>query len=252
MYEDICYKRTYLTEVVARIDFASPVSSFDKALSPKFIPRIVKYFPIVEPIDVNTVGVQFQIGGDNNPEKTNIRTKQWNFFGREREKQLLVASGFMFVRYTRYTSYEKLKDELIEAVDAIDKEQPGTIAQRIGLRYINKFDIEGIQLRAWGALVSPHLLRTLDFFDENTRLTRLFNVAELRTDDLDVRLQFGFPNEDFPAVIKRPTFVLDIDAYASVAHAITESPQLIELAHSQIQDLFEKSITDELRGKMNG
>jgi uncharacterized protein (TIGR04255 family) len=45
--------------------------------------------------------------------------------------------------------------------------------------------------------------------------------------------------------------VLDIDAYAQNAHALSESLQHMDHAHELIQDLFEKSIKDKLRERMN-
>jgi uncharacterized protein (TIGR04255 family) len=248
MYEDICYKKSYLTEVVARIDFATPITGFEKTLSSKLVKKISKHFPIIEPVE--TVGHQFQIG-DGDIKKTEMHAKQWNFFGKEREKQLVISNNFVFARYTIYSKYEALNDEFREAINAIDQEQPGAVAQRIGLRYINNFEIEGIKITEWDRLISGKLLGTLTFFENTAHLTRLFHIAELKFDDIDVRFQFGFPNQDYPAIIKRPIFVIDIDAYAQVTHAITESLQYMDDAHGHIQKLFENSITDELRSKMN-
>jgi hypothetical protein len=47
MYENICYKKSYLTEVVARIDFATPITSFENNIPSKLIQTISKYFLIV-------------------------------------------------------------------------------------------------------------------------------------------------------------------------------------------------------------
>lgn len=248
MYEDVCYKHPYLTEVVIRVDFAAPITKFEKSLPPKLVQSLARAFPIVEP--VNAVGFQFQIGADNTS-KGGTRTIQWHLYGREREKQLGLSSTFMFARYTQYTTYEDMKAEFIGAVDAIEKEQPGTIVQRIGLRYVNRFDIAGIGLRDWGKFISAQLLGTLEFFEHGDQLTRLFHIAELKCGDIDTRFQFGFPNDDFPAIIKRPVFILDIDAYMQIAHQLTESATHMETAHVKIQHLFERSITNELRSKMN-
>jgi uncharacterized protein (TIGR04255 family) len=59
------------------------------------------------------------------------------------------------------------------------------------------------------------------------------------------------PNPDYPAIIKRPVFVLDLDAYVQMAHDLAESLQYMEEAHTRIQDLFERSITQQLRERMN-
>jgi uncharacterized protein (TIGR04255 family) len=89
------------------------------------------------------------------------------------------------------------------------------------------------------------------FFPQPRQLTRLIQVAELKYDDLDMRFQFGMPNPDYPAMMKRPQFVLDLDAYVQTAHDLGDSLQYMEQAHGLIQGLFERSITDQLRERMN-
>jgi uncharacterized protein (TIGR04255 family) len=73
----------------------------------------------------------------------------------------------------------------------------------------------------------------------------------LKVDDIDIRVQAGMPNPDYPAVMKRPQFVLDLDAYVSLAHDLPQSGGYMDQAHEHIQALFERSITDRLRGRMN-
>jgi hypothetical protein len=53
------------------------------------------------------------------------------------------------------------------------------------------------------------------------------------------------PNPDYPALIKRPLFVLDFDAYVQTAHELRESLHYMEQAHTCIQGLFEESITED-------
>jgi len=42
-----------------------------------------------------------------------------------------------------------LKDEFKMAIEAIDKEHIGAMAQRVGLRYVNNFAIDGVNLKEW-------------------------------------------------------------------------------------------------------
>src|SRR5262249_24844352 len=82
-------------------------------------------------------------------------------------------------------------------------------------------------------------------------LTRSLRLAEFKYDDLDLRFTSGMPNPDYPAVMKRPMFVLDLDAYVQTAHDISESLKYMDKAHELIQDFFEKSIKNALRERMN-
>jgi uncharacterized protein (TIGR04255 family) len=249
MYEDIIYKKPYLKEVVARIDFVTPISGLEKNVSTKIVQEITKNFPIAEPSE--TVAQHFQIGTDE--VKTNkILIKQFNFFGKEREKKLVIAQNCVFVNYYKYSSYEDLKNEFQSAVNAIEYVHPGSIAARFGLRYINNIDSNGIkQNQVWKKLISENLLIPFDFFAPPGHLTRLFHVAELKFGDIDLRFQFGFPNPDFPAIMKRLTFVSDLDAYIQLSHPLIQSIQYMDSAHEHIQKIFENSITAELRKRMN-
>jgi uncharacterized protein (TIGR04255 family) len=66
-----------------------------------------------------------------------------------------------------------------------------------------------------------------------------------------LKLQYGNHNPDFPAPIKKPVFTLDIDGVANGSQDKTELLQNLDSIHARIQDLFERSITDTLRGTMN-
>lgn len=177
--------------------------------------------------------------------------KQWNFFGKEREKHLVLTAPFMFIMFSRYTTYEVLRDNLTAIVDALAKRFPDAQAGRFGLRYINNIEIEGLVPTAWGQYIAPDLVGACSFLNQPEHLTRLFHSAELKYADLDVRFQFGLPNPDYPAVMKRPLFVLDYDGYVQTAHELGESLQNMDKAHECIKGLFEKSITSKLRERMN-
>lgn len=134
MYDDVCYKRNFLAEVIARIDFATPIESFQRNISSKIIQKVTKHFPIAEPVE--SVATHFVIGGES-MEKEEKRSKQWNFFGKDRDRQLVVTDGAVFVRYTKYSTFEALSEAFGDAVSAIDRDHPGVFTQRFGLRYVN-------------------------------------------------------------------------------------------------------------------
>jgi uncharacterized protein (TIGR04255 family) len=249
MYEEVCYEKPYLREVVARIDFVSPVEGMAKALPARLANVISEHFQISEPIDA--VSQEFEINNEGVRQQKRTLFKQWNFFGKEREKQLSVSAPFMFVTFARYMNFEAMKEDWNAVVQAVAKAFPDARAGRFGLRYINSIEIEDQAPTAWDDLIAPGLLAALQFFNRSEHLTRLIQVVGLKYGNLDVQVQFGMPNPDFPAVMKRAAFVLDFDGYVQTAHELAESLQHMEDAHARIQDLFEKSITDRLRERMN-
>jgi uncharacterized protein (TIGR04255 family) len=250
MCDEVCYEKPFLKEAIARIDFFAPLEELNKGLSAKLTKGLSNHFPISEPIEA--ISQQLQLSGEG-IESHQTRFKQWNFFVKEREKQLALAAPFVFVTYRRYTTFEDMKEQFAAVVDAVGKVFPDAKAGRFGLRYINI--IEEIPNSPsptdWSAYIVPELLGTVAFFPQPRQLTRLIQVAELKYDDLDMRFQFGMPNPDYPAMMKRPQFVLDLDAYVQTAHDLGDSLQYMEQAHGLIQGLFERSITDQLRERMN-
>ena len=135
-------------------------------------------------------------------------------------------------------------------ISAIDATFPDSRAARFGLRYINDIDVEGHHpIERWSEYITPALVAVTPFFDPAS-LTRLIHVAETKCGDLNLRFQFGLPNPDYPSPIKRPSYVLDFDAYTQTAHELPTSLQHMNQAHQCIQQLFEQSITDKLRERM--
>jgi uncharacterized protein (TIGR04255 family) len=179
----------------------------------------------------------------------------YKYFGRDREKDLSLSNKFLTIVQRRYVTYEVFADDFIAAYKGLQQFFPDVQTSRFGLRYINILDMdEMVKPLKWDDFVNQDLVATSRFFQHDAyvvNVARLFHVAELKYDDLDVRFQFGEPNPDFPAVMKKAQFVLDIDAYIQSAHRPEDSFRYMEKAHIKIQEIFEESITEKLRGLMN-
>jgi uncharacterized protein (TIGR04255 family) len=251
MYEEVCYEKSFLKQVISRIDFISPLPGLEKTLPPKLTKVLSDHFPIIEPTETLTHQIEFNLVGAGGVQQRQTPLRIWNFYGKDREKQLSLGSQYVFVSYTQYSTYEHLKKEFSSVVAALDDAFRETRAGRFGLRYINNIEIEGASpIEGWEEYITPVLITPPQFF-AGQQLTRLLHVAELKCGDLALRFQFGLPNPDYPSPIKRPSFILDLDAYLQAAHDLGESLQYMEQAHDCIQRLFEKSITDKLRERMH-
>jgi uncharacterized protein (TIGR04255 family) len=230
---NICYKKNFLKQVISRVDFVAPIASIEKTLPPKLAKLASLDFPISEPADGVLKKFQLSPAGI---EQSETPFKQWVFFGEEREKQLTVTASFLNVTYTRYTTYDEMEKHFSDLVREVAKEFPDVRASRFGLRFINVIeDIKLDSTAAWDKYIVPELLGTKAFFLPSESLTRLMHVAELKFGEMDLRFQFGMPNPDYPAVMKRPQFVLDFDAYVKTAHDLTDSASYVERAHDLIQ-----------------
>ena len=96
------------------------------------------------------------------------------------------------------------------------------------------------------------LLGAFELPDRTEELSRVFEIVEFNYGDSQLRCQFGMPNPDYPAPIRRKLFVLDLDAYRTGLMDPDEVPDLLDDFHARIKEIFEQSITDGLRRLMNG
>ncbi len=248
-YDQIVYRTNFLTQVVVRFDFVAPIPSLDADLPQKLAAILTSSFPILEPQAARMLELNLGVGHDVKQVQTSF--KQYNLFGREREKQLSLGSRFMFVVYTKYSKYEEMRKTVADGIYALIAEYPDTKVARFGLRYINTLDMNNIDaINQWTRYISPDLIGPLGHFDR-TKLTKWMQVAEMKCGELEMRFQFGLPNPDHPSVIRRPVFVLDLDSYVQAAHEFAQSLQYMDKAHECIQEQFERSITDGLRESMN-
>ena len=248
MYEEVCYGKSFLKQVIIKIDFASPLEKLEKGPPVRFVVPITKSFPIIEPTDVMTAEVAVNPQGIAHKQVTE---RQWNYFSRERDTQLALAPSNAFIVYNRYTTYENTKEQFGTLVDALGAVFPGTVVSRFGLRYINNIDGLVGDATQWKDFVNDDLVAARAFFGQDDVLTRLVSIAELKYGAVGIRFQYGMPNPDFPATIKRRLFVIDIDASVVEAHELGQTMAYLDEAHVHVQSLFERSIKDALTEKMD-
>ena len=124
---------------------------------------------------------------------------------------------------------------------------PDVQGKRLGLRYINIIPLKDnenwINSKFYNAL-SEHK-------DENTtKLLTQFEYAIIEK-DINVRLQYGYLNPDYPSILKKEDFTIDIDAYSTGIIYAEDIEELIDNMHFEDQKCFEMMITDGFRDAMN-
>ena len=82
--------------------------------------------------------------------------------------------------------------------------------------------------------------------EKTTRLLTTLEYAVIEK-DLNVRLSYGYDNPDYPAIMKREDFIIDIDAYSMGIIYQEDIGQFIDDMHSEVQKCFETMITDDYR-----
>jgi len=249
MLDPICYNKPFLAEVIARIDFAAPLERLEKGLPVKLLSAIIKIFPIVEPpADLSVHEVMIS---DAAVDRKTRALKQRKFFTKDRLRELTLTSESVFVQFKSYKSYSETRDQFGTVVAAVLAEFPDTVVARFGIRYINQIDMPMADPTSWQDYIDEKLLGSRRQILDGEEITRLITIVELKYGDVALRFQYGMPNPDHPATIRRSLFVLDFDASVTQAHSLSETLGHMDAGHTRIQDLFERSITNALREKMD-
>jgi uncharacterized protein (TIGR04255 family) len=245
----ICYKRNFLTEVIARIDFVSPLDAVAKELPKAFSKVALMHFPIDEP---KPAFAQELLVSEKEIATRRQEFMEWNFHGRNRDKRLTLTPQAFFVTYKKYEAYENLRTEFVAVVEVFfscfEQAQPS----RLGLRYINQLDVPGENPLDWGRYVNDRLLGLFSYSVQDAEPARIFHNFEAVFRNFNLRFQFGLHNPDYPAPIRRRLFILDYDAYFNGLLEPREISSSLDVYHDAIQALFEQSITDQLREVMRG
>jgi uncharacterized protein (TIGR04255 family) len=247
--EDICYKRNFLTEVIVRVDFLNPLHETEKQLPKKIAQEAGRNFPIPDP--KTSFAKEFQLSEIGVRETLSKQMKEWHFHGKNRDKTLAITPLFLFITYKNYTSFETLQTEFANIFSKLLEVTKEIQARRFGVRYINNIRIKERDPLDWEKYLNSNLLQTINFPKNKKTIARAFNVLELNYTEFNLRFQFGLHNPDFPAPIKQKVFVLDFDAYYEGVQEYEEILRNLEKYHSEIQEMFEMSITDNLRQIMD-
>lgn len=245
MYDAICYTNNNIKEVICRLDFASVANQISTTMPKSIYDVVRKHYPIAEPQDI--IGTELQINPLNAPKVNQIISKQWVFLSRDRKNKCTICPNYISFSISDYNIFDDLRIAIIEIIAAFFENFPSVQGKRLGLRYINEFNIKGhndwIESKFFDAL-SAHK-------DDNT--SRLITQLEyaIVEKDLNVRLQYGYLNPDYPSIMKRENFTIDIDAFSTGIIYNEDLYQLLEDMHFENQKCFETMITDQLRSALN-
>jgi uncharacterized protein (TIGR04255 family) len=215
-----------------------------------------KTFPLLEPTPVIHSKIDFSADGVTvTKEEKGI---EWRFYGANKEKTLVIAregrhreKTAITIDYSKYESFNSLKDEFLSILNKCAEVFPEAKIGRIGLRYVNNININERNPLSWNNYINAALLSNFRFADDKKSISRVFSNFEMKYDDMSIKFQFGMHNPDYPSPIKKKIFILDYDVYYNGICDKNDVPDMIDKYHDKIISLFERSIKDRLRDKMN-
>lgn len=248
---DIKYQKNYLTEVIAKIDFLNPINSLEDKFPTNLRSEIKRLFPIAEPQDI--IAAEFQI--KQSPDSSNIKSnkknfKNWNFYDKNRNKLLQISYKDMYIVFKVYESFADFKACFMDVTDSLFKELEELQIKRLGLRYTNNIEIPEREPFCWEGYLNKDLLSIFNIPEDKSKIIRAFHNLEVNYEHFNVRFQYGMHNPDYPAPIKKKTFILDYDAYCNGILTKDDIFKNLPIFHEEVQRLFENSISDKLRTRM--
>jgi uncharacterized protein (TIGR04255 family) len=241
------YKRNFLVQVIARIDFGAPIPISPSGPPAKVIALLKKQFPIPEPRKVTERTIAL---GDSGASEVSHEKQEWLYHGKDREKTCHIADECMLIEYKKYHSYDQLRSEFLAIVNALFDAFDNLQVKRLGLRYIDKIEVDEKDPTDWSTYLSPNLLGSFNLADDRKTIARVFNVIEFNYGDYNLRFQYGMLNPDYPAPIRKKVFTLDWDAYCTLLLSKEEIAQNLERFRTKLKVAFEEVITDGARKKM--
>jgi uncharacterized protein (TIGR04255 family) len=248
MYDAVCYKNTFLKEVIFKADFPTLVQGVEKGLSAKVSKAILGKFPLSEPQKAHAQ--EFQFSGGSNFQAKSSEIMQWIFHSQNRDRTLAITQEAFSYTSREYKTYETLVEDINAPIKEFFSDYKDLTSSRLGLRYVNVIEIEEGHPLEWKDYLNEDMLGIIDFNQDKEFLTRMFHILEYNFEGLLIKFQFGIANPDYPAPVRKKQFVLDIDAYSQGAFEYSDIADFVTQAHKKIQSLFEMSITNKTRELM--
>lgn len=246
--EEIRYQRNFLKNVIFRIDF-SPLVRLQKELSPDLQDALRESFPSLE--DRIAVEYNTTITEGRRIDET-ASSHLWHFDNSGRTRRVSISYKHLVIEFFQYTHFSEFSQVVENVYSTFANIYRPLDLKRFGLRYVNNIVINSGHPLEWAEFINPHLTHSIDnFIVDNTQLSRAMSQNTLNRDDHTIIFSYGIYNSEFPAKISRKEYILDYDCFTTDFDNDDLIPKLYEY-NQEIFELFEKSITDELREEMGG
>lgn len=252
----VCYKNSFLKQVIVRIDFLQFVPTtglFNSAIEEV----ILKIFPKRgkdQIIRFNEVNVFFTPDDRSTPNAKGTTTEgiKKEYFTLDGTDKIALTNKSMVFEINAYQSYQ-LHRQWLQNIIFTFCEINRITSVRTGIRFINIFEASRIKLQKqyFSNEIAATLMIKPNQEKDALSLVRSMHINEYRCDSMSLNFRYGMYNPDYPNILKNNTFALDYDCYTEEPKETADDIlRTIEKGHDLIQQMFEKSITDALRKVM--
>jgi uncharacterized protein (TIGR04255 family) len=244
------YKKTYLTNVIFRVDFPKFVDTDPT----KTLSILKDAFKDSFPDHVETPGglFEYQIDQEDFVIKKEKRVI-WEFSDKEQSKKVTITPEFVSLEHKKYSNFETFFKDINLVFNFLTDVYKIKICKRIGLRYINQINLSSGDPLDWKGLIHPNLLSVeKGFTKDNEIILRSMHFLEAKEKENKLIFQFGLANSEYPNPIARKEFILDYDCSSKEEISISQIYDKVKEYNEMIVEWFERSITDDLRHMMRG
>ena len=238
------YKNNFLKDVIFRIDFVNPVdiNNFVK----KNLNELKKNYPLYSPVKAKHDNIKLT---PESVEKETIEFTNQIFYNFDRTARIEMNPSCLIINYKKYKDFEPLFKDIELILGLLIKDSDITVG-RTGLRYINIFENSGLEKIDWSKYIKENLL-----FEENWggfNVLQHMSVANLKKEECLIKVQYGLFNGEMPNDRVKDSYILDIDASSFQMCDLNLVKSQIITWNDSIREVFENSITEEMKDLLNG
>lgn len=251
MVSERVYEKNYLAQVIIAAEFTAPVESLREPLSDSFRQAFSDVLPDFEERDGTTQQVSFSVQqqGTEFTQRSDA-FKLWRLLSRDRIGALEICKDFVNYSVSSYLEWDEFSEPFFRALGLIAESLHGDVAyRRLGLRYIDEIKPPRGKALDWTGMITPRLTGALRLANGDP-LVRAMGMIETELDRYRLRMQYGMPNPDYPALISQRLFVLDTDVYTNELVLQTDVEDEAKALCGIANDYFERAIGDKLRKMM--
>jgi len=241
------YPRNFVQQVIFRIDFPISIEQLEAEQRPvSFQKALLQWLPIAQ--EHQQRGVEFRFT-PNGQESHEVAKTTYHFLSDDEARKVGLDKDFLFVEEKRFVSFEAFR-KLVEAtVDALFAAYADTTINRLGLRYVNVLPPDPATKEGFRAMIPEGLVAPLSFYwGEN--VSRLLTTYEKLDGSRRTRVTTGWANPDYPSVLNRLDYLIDIDVHTQAAVAQESVLTLLDDFQEEAKRPFARCTTAEVIKQM--
>lgn len=240
----------YIRRAVFRLDFPVGIPELHSESRPiAFQKALLGRFPIME--EQPQSGFELQLGPAS-AEPVKLKKTTYHFRSADGACRASLDADFLSVHTTQFTAFEEFRPLVEMVVNGLSVAYPDTAINRVGLRYINVIPPEVAQEGSGlNDLVEDDLLTPLARYADD-HLSRVVTTAELLDGAKRTRIVTGYANPDYPGLLLRREFLIDIDVYTQQSVTSDGILSLLDDFQETAKTAFLRSVKGRLSELVGG